>query len=50
MEGDSDDEESDSGCDWPSAILDHGRVMQMENVQHDAHKKDVAEWVNGTAN
>ena len=30
MKGESDDEDTDSECEWPSAALDHGQAMQME--------------------
>jgi hypothetical protein len=47
MEGDSEGEGTDSECEWPSAVLDHGRAMQMAIKHHEARKRVVAEWVNG---
>ena len=45
MEGDSDDEGTDSGYEWPSAALDHGRAMQMAIEHREERQKFVAEWV-----
>ena len=47
MEGDSDDEGTDSDFQWPSAALDRGRAMQMEFEEHEERQRGVAEWVAG---
>jgi hypothetical protein len=44
MEGDSDDEGTDSECEWPSAILDRGRAMQMDIAEDEEHQRLTAEW------
>jgi len=46
MEGDSDDEGTDSEFEWPSAILDRGRAMQAAIEGHEEHQRFVEEWVN----
>jgi hypothetical protein len=45
MEGDSDDEGTDSECEWPSAVLDRGRAMQMAIEDREDRQRSVAEWV-----
>jgi hypothetical protein len=45
MEGDSDNEGTDSGHDWPSAPFDYGQAMQMEIEHHEERQRSVAEWV-----
>jgi len=45
MEGDSDDEGTDSEHEWPSAALDRGRAMQMAIEHREARQRFVAEWV-----
>jgi hypothetical protein len=47
MEGDSEDEGTDSECEWPSVALDRGRAMQMAIEDREARKRVVAEWVTG---
>ena len=49
MEGDSgsEDEGTDSECEWPSAALDRGRATQMVIEDREARKRVVAEWVTG---
>jgi hypothetical protein len=44
MEGDSDDEGTDSEYEWPSATFDRGRAMQMEIEHHEERQRFVAEW------
>ncbi|KAI0277530.1 hypothetical protein BGY98DRAFT_979374 [Russula aff. rugulosa BPL654] len=44
MEGDSEDEGTDSECEWPSAALDCGRAMEMAIEDREARKRVVAEW------
>jgi hypothetical protein len=44
MEGDSDDEGTDSEYEWPSAILDRGRAMQTDIEEHEERQRLVAEW------
>ena len=46
MQGESDDEGTDSECEWPSAVLDRARAMQMEINERQERKREVAEWVN----
>ena len=45
MEGDSDDEGTDSNYEWPTAALDHGRAMQMAIEDREERQRFVAEWV-----
>ena len=45
MEGDSDDEGTDSEHEWPSAALDRGRAVQMAVEGHEERQKLVGEWV-----
>ncbi|KAI0280829.1 hypothetical protein BGY98DRAFT_962099 [Russula aff. rugulosa BPL654] len=47
MEGDSEDEGTDSECEWPSATLDRGRAMQIAVEDREVLKSVVAEWVTG---
>jgi hypothetical protein len=44
MEGDSDDEGTDSEYEWPSAVLDRGRAMQMDIAEHEKRQRLTAEW------
>jgi hypothetical protein len=44
MEGDSDDEGTDSEYEWPSAALDRGRAMQAEIEQQEERQRFVAGW------
>ena len=46
MEGDSDDEGTDSEFEWPSATLDRGQAMQAAIEDHEEHRRFVEEWVN----
>jgi hypothetical protein len=46
MEGDSDDEGTDSEYEWPSAVLDRGRAMQTAIERREERQRFVAEWVN----
>jgi hypothetical protein len=45
MEGDSDDEGTDSEYEWPSAVLDRGRAMQTDITEHKERQRLVAEWI-----
>jgi hypothetical protein len=45
MEGDSDDEGTDSDFDWPSAAFDRGRAMQMSIEDREERQRSVAEWL-----
>lgn len=45
MEGVSDDEDTDSDYEWPSAVLDRGRAVQMAIEHREGRERDVAEWV-----
>jgi hypothetical protein len=45
MEGDSDDEGTDSEYEWPSAALDRGRAMQMAIEDRNESQRFVEEWV-----
>ena len=45
MEGDSDDEGTDSEYEWPSAPLYRGRAMQMAIEDRESRERVVAEWV-----
>jgi hypothetical protein len=45
MEGDSDDEGTDSEYEWPSAALDRGRAMQMAIEHCEERQRFVSEWV-----
>ena len=45
MEGDSDDEGTDSEHAWPSAALDRGRAMQMAIEDREECQRFVADWV-----
>ena len=44
MEGDSDDEGTDSEFEWPSALFDRGRAMQAAMKQNEERHRSVAEW------
>ena len=44
MEGDSDDEGTDSEYEWPSAVFDRGRAMQMDIAEHEERQRLIAEW------
>ncbi len=44
MEGDSDNEGTDSDFEWPSALLDRGRAMQA-NIEHNEERHTyIEEW------
>jgi len=45
MEGDSDDEGTDSEYEWPSAALDRGRAMEAAIKDHEERQRSVAEWI-----
>jgi hypothetical protein len=45
MEGDSDDEGTDSEFEWPSAALDRGRAMQAEIMDQEERQRSVEEWI-----
>jgi hypothetical protein len=48
MEGDSDDEDTDSDYEWPSAPLDRGRAMQTTMEHGEERQRFVAEWLTTT--
>jgi len=45
MEGDSDDEGTDSDFEWPSAAFDRGRAMQAAVEHHEERQRFVEDWV-----
>jgi hypothetical protein len=45
MEGDFDDEDTDSEHEWPSAAFDRGRAVEAETKQHEERQRFVGEWV-----
>ncbi len=45
MEGDSDDEGTDSEYEWPSAALDRRRAMQVAIKHHEEHQRSIVEWI-----
>ena len=45
MEGDSDDEGTDSEFEWPWAALDRGRAMRASIEDHEERQRFVEEWV-----
>jgi hypothetical protein len=45
MEGDSDDEGTDSEFEWPSAALDRGRAMHAAIEDHEERHRFVEEWI-----
>jgi len=45
MEGDSDDEGTDSEFEWPSAALDRGRAMQAAIMDQEERQRSVEEWI-----
>jgi len=45
MEGDSDDEGTDSELEWPSAALDRGRYVQATIEHHEERQRFVADWM-----
>jgi hypothetical protein len=45
MEGDSEDEDTDSEYEWPSAAVDRGRAMEVATEHRTARERVVAEWV-----
>jgi len=47
MDGDSDDEGTDSDFEWPSAALDRGRAMEAVIKDHEGRQRHVADWVTG---
>jgi len=49
MEGDFDDEGTDSDFEWPSAALDRGRAMWAEIKHHEERQRFVEDWVRVTA-
>ena len=49
MEGDSDNEDTDSEYKWPSAALNRARAMQMAIEDREERERDVAEWVTAVA-
>jgi len=47
MEGDSDDEGTDSEFEWPSAVFDRGRHMQAMVEHENERQRFVADWTKG---
>ncbi|KAJ7132206.1 hypothetical protein C8R44DRAFT_612100 [Mycena epipterygia] len=45
MEGDSDDDGTDSEAEWPSAALDRGRAVQASIEANEHRHKDIADWI-----
>ena len=45
MEGDSDDEGTDSEFEWPSVVFDLGRAMQATIKDHEERQRFIGEWV-----
>jgi len=45
MEGDSDDEGTDSDAEWPSAALDRGRAVQASIENNEIRHKFIADWI-----
>jgi hypothetical protein len=45
MQGDSDDEGTDSEFEWPSDILDRGRAMQAAIMDQEERQRSVEEWI-----
>lgn len=48
MEGDSDDEGTDSEAEWPSKALDCGRALQAEEEHSEQRERFVADWIGTT--
>ena len=47
MEGDSDDEGTDSEFEWPSAVFDRRRYMQATIEHENERQRFVADWTRG---
>ena len=45
MDGDSDDEGTDSDFEWPSAVLDRGRAMCAAIEDCEERQRFVEDWV-----
>ena len=48
MEGDSDDDGTDSEAEWPSLGLDLGRVVENSLEEHEERHRAVATWISTT--
>ncbi|KAJ7208050.1 hypothetical protein GGX14DRAFT_455339 [Mycena pura] len=48
MEGDSDDDSTDSEVEWPSKALDLARVVENSLEEREERRRAVAEWISGT--
>ncbi len=48
MEGDSDDDGTDSEADWPSKALDLGRDVENSKEEGEERHRAVAEWISKT--
>jgi hypothetical protein len=48
MEGDSDDDGTDSEAEWPSLVLDLGRVMKNSLEEREERHRAVATWISKT--
>jgi hypothetical protein len=47
MEGDSDDEGTDSEFEWPSAAVDRGRAIRAAIEDHEERERFVEQWATG---
>ena len=45
MEGDSDDDGTDSELEWPSMAFDLGRVVENSLEEHEERHQEVATWI-----
>ena len=48
MEGDSDDDGTDSEAEWPSLALDLGRVMENSLEEREERHRVVETWISTT--
>jgi len=45
MEGDSDDDGTDSEAEWPSMAFDLGRVLENSLEEHEERRRAGATWI-----
>ena len=45
MEGDSDDDGTDSDAEWPSAALDRGRAVQASIKDNEIRHRVIVDWI-----
>jgi hypothetical protein len=50
MEGDSDDDGTDSEAEWPSLSLDLGRDLENSLEEREERNRAVAKWTSATSN